>query len=66
MLLGAFHPQTTTEDNKVTNSERSASQIYRVTRRSVAQDDGFVGGMKYNWLAMQKPPQDRKNHRLSG
>src|ERR1700688_1975567 len=29
MLLGAFRPQTTTEDKKVTNSERSATQIYR-------------------------------------
>jgi hypothetical protein len=30
MLLGAFRPQTTTQDKKVTNSERSASQIDRV------------------------------------
>jgi hypothetical protein len=37
MLLGAFRPQTTPEDKKVTNSERSASQIYRVTQRSVAR-----------------------------
>jgi hypothetical protein len=32
MLLEVFRPQTTPEDIKVTNSERSASQIYRVTR----------------------------------
>src|SRR5882757_5236784 len=37
MLLGAFGPQTTTEDKKVTNSERSASQIYRVVQRLVAR-----------------------------
>jgi hypothetical protein len=30
MLLGAFRPRTTPEDKNVTNSERSASQIYRV------------------------------------
>jgi hypothetical protein len=29
MLLGAFRPQTSTEDKKVTNPERSASQFYR-------------------------------------
>ena len=37
MLLGAFRPQTTTEDKKVTNSERSASRIYRVTQPLVAR-----------------------------
>ena len=31
-----------------------------------AQDDGFVGGLKYSWLDMQKIPKDRKSHRLSG
>src|SRR5271154_1060785 len=33
-------------------------------RRS-AQDDGFVGGLQYNWLDMQKTRKDRKSHRLS-
>ena len=37
MLFGVFRPQTTTEDKKVTNSERSASQIYRVVQRLVAR-----------------------------
>jgi hypothetical protein len=37
MLLRAFHPQTTPEDKKVTNSERSASQINRVTQRLMAR-----------------------------
>src|SRR6266702_7196506 len=37
MLFGVFRPQTTTEDKKVTNSERSASQIYRVVQRWVAR-----------------------------
>src|ERR1700733_1010710 len=40
MLLGAFRPQTTTEDKKVTNSERSASQIYGVTPRLMARSRG--------------------------
>ena len=54
MLLGAFRPQTTTEDKKVTASERSASQNYRKQRalcaeskdrsgKRFAQDDGFAG-----------------------
>jgi hypothetical protein len=34
--------------------------------RRFAQDDGFVGGLKYNWLDMQKTRKDRKSHRLSG
>ena len=33
MLLGAFRPQATTQDKKVTGSERSASQMDRVTQR---------------------------------
>jgi hypothetical protein len=37
MLLGAFWPQTTPEDKKVTDPERSASQIYRMTQRLVAR-----------------------------
>jgi hypothetical protein len=37
MLLGAFRPQTATEDKKFTNSERSASSIYRVTQRLMAR-----------------------------
>jgi hypothetical protein len=31
-----------------------------------SQDDGFVGGLKYNWLDMQKTRNARKSHRLSG
>jgi hypothetical protein len=31
-----------------------------------AQDDGFVGALKYSWLDMQKTRKDRKSHRLSG
>jgi hypothetical protein len=31
-----------------------------------AQDDGFVGGLKYSWLEMQKTRNDRKRHKLSG
>jgi hypothetical protein len=26
-----------------------------------AQDDGFVGGLKYEWLDMQKTRKDRKD-----
>jgi hypothetical protein len=33
MLSGAFRPQTTTQDKKVTTSERNAARIYRVTQR---------------------------------
>jgi hypothetical protein len=33
MLLGAFRPQTTTLDKKVTNSERSASQLNHLIQR---------------------------------
>jgi hypothetical protein len=29
-----------------------------------AQDDGFVGGLKYSWLDVQKTRKDRKSHRL--
>jgi hypothetical protein len=31
-----------------------------------AQDDGFVGGLKYSRLDMQKTRKDRRSHRLSG
>jgi hypothetical protein len=30
-----------------------------------AQDDGFVGGLEYNWLNIQKTRKDRKSHRRS-
>jgi len=39
MLLGVFRPQTTPEDKKVTNSERSASQMDRVTQRFGAKSN---------------------------
>jgi len=43
----------------------SAVSRDRSVRRS-AQDDDFVGGLKYSWLDMQKTRKDRKSHRLSG
>jgi hypothetical protein len=44
MLLGAFRPQTTPEDKKVTNSERSAS--LRMT--------ALLGSLQDSWLDMQE------------
>ena len=37
-------------------SDRSAKRF--------AQDDGFVGGLKYSWLDKQKTREDRKSHRF--
>jgi hypothetical protein len=41
MLLGAFRPQTTTEDKKVTNSERSRG--------------GICGSADLSWNLVKKP-----------
>jgi hypothetical protein len=37
---------------------RKLSVCDRYAKR-FAQDDGFVGGLQYNWLDMQKTPKDR-------
>src|ERR1700688_1817329 len=45
---------------------RALSAVSRdKSMRRSAQDDGFVGGLKYSWLDMQKTRKDRKSHRLS-
>jgi hypothetical protein len=50
MLLGAFRPQTTPEDKKVTGS----------------QDDGFVGVLKNILVGCAKNKNYQKSHNLSG
>jgi len=57
MLLRAFRPQTTPGDKKVTDSERSASRMYRVTRRLMARSRR----MTFLWRV-----GDAKNQRLLG
>jgi hypothetical protein len=47
------------------SAPESAVSGDKSVRRS-AQDDGFAGGLEYNWLTMQKTRKDRTNHRLSG
>src|ERR1700722_9020146 len=46
----------------------STARHKRCVTRSIcersAQDDGFVGGLEYNWLNMQETRKDRKSHRL--
>jgi hypothetical protein len=39
--------------------------VYDGSATRFAQDDGFVGGSKYNRLDMQKTRKDRRSYRLS-
>jgi hypothetical protein len=42
------------------------SPVFDRSAKRFAQDDGFVGGLNYRWMDMQKTRKDRKSRRLSG
>jgi hypothetical protein len=41
------------------------SSVCDRSAKRFAQDDGFVGGLKYSWLDMRKHEKIEKGHRLS-
>jgi hypothetical protein len=48
------------------SQEHLPTIIAGVPSATLGTGDGFVGGLKYSWLDMQKTRKDRKSYRLSG